>query len=130
MTHKLFNFLFLATTILLFSSCSQRITGTWTIQRYETVTPGQTASSSSNIGTMRFKRNGTGEKNINYQMYGMQRRDTEPFKWTITDGQYISIDSRQSDFSKTWIIIENKRKFQKWKSTDGRNNIQTLELKK
>ena len=32
-------------------------------------------------------------------------------------------------FSKTWIIMTNKRNIKKWKSTDGTNNVQIIELK-
>ena len=74
--------------------------------------------------------NGSGEKNLNYSVLGIQRDDKLPFKWTWNDGKYISIESNGSDFSKTWIIMTNKKKFQKWKSTDGTNNVQIIELKK
>ena len=69
-------------------------------------------------------------KNLNYSVLGIQRDDKLPFKWTWNDGKYISIESNGSDFSKTWIIMTNKKKFQKWKSTDGTNNVQIIELKK
>lgn len=74
--------------------------------------------------------NGSGEKNLNYSVLGIQRDDKLPFKWTWNDGKYISIESNGSDFSKTWIIMTNKKKYQKWKSTDGTNNVQIIELKK
>ena len=118
----------IATTLL--TSCSQRMVGTWTVQRYETTTPGQQGVALSNIGTMQFKGNGSGEKNLNYSVLGIQRDDKLPFNWTWNDGKYISIESNGSDFSKTWIIMTNKKKFQKWKSTDGTNNVQIIELKK
>jgi hypothetical protein len=59
----------------------------------------------------------------------MERDDNMPFKWTATD-QYVTIESSNSDFDKTWIIFKNKAKFQQWKSTDGKNQIQVLELVK
>ena len=104
--------------------------GTWTVQRYVTTTPGQQGVALSNIGTMQFQGNGSGEKNLNYSVLGIQRDDKLPFKWTWNDGKYISIESNGSDFSKTWIIMTNKKKYQKWKSTDGTNNVQIIELKK
>ena len=38
----------------LLTSCSHRMVGTWTVQRYETTTPGQQGVALSNIGTMQF----------------------------------------------------------------------------
>ncbi|HAV03305.1 MAG TPA: hypothetical protein DCW95_09060 [Chryseobacterium sp.] len=114
----------------LVTSCAQRLTGTWTVQRYETVTPGQQGVSLQNIGTMKFKNYGTGEKDLDYTVLGLTRAEHAPFKWTWNDGKYVSITGDDSVFSKTWIIIENKRNHQKWKSTDGTNHIQILELRK
>ncbi len=114
----------------LFTGCSPQLAGTWNVQRYETVTPGQQAVSLNNIGTLRFRNNGNGEKNLNYTVLGISQNDQTPFKWTTKDKNYVSIVSDGSDFSKTWIVTESKRKYQKWKSTDGSNNIQIIELKK
>lgn len=115
---------------LLFTACSHRIVGTWTVQRYETTTPGEQSVALTNVGTMQFRKNGTGTKNLHYAILGLQRSDLLPFRWSWDNGKYISIESAGSDFAKTWIITSNKRKFQQWKSTDGSNNIQILELKK
>jgi len=120
----------MAVIILLMTSCSHRMVGTWTVQRYETTTPGKQAVSLYNIGTMQFKENGKGEKNLNYTVLGITRDDKLPFQWSWSDGKYISIESQNSDISKTWILMENKKRFQKWKSTDGTNNVQIIELKK
>ena len=112
------------------TSCSKRIVGTWNVQRFETVTPGQQGVSLQNIGTVRFKGNGTGEKNLSFNALGKVQEDKTPFKWTWQEDKYVSINSEGSELAKTWIIIENKRSYQKWKSTDGANNIQVIELKK
>lgn len=130
MTQKTTGFFTIVCCVMVFISCSPRITGTWTVQRYETTTPGEQTVSLSNVGTMEFHKNGTGNKKLNYSILGIQRDDQLPFIWTWDNGKYVSIKSDGSDFSKTWIIISNKRKFQQWKSTDGSNNIQILELKK
>lgn len=116
-------------SIFIFSSCSHRLVGTWAVERYETTTPGEEGISLSNIGTMTFKRNGTGTKNISYAIFDVNRRDMLPFSWTA-DRTFIHIDSRDSDFSKTWIQVKDRGKFQQWKSTDGRNQVQILELRK
>ncbi len=112
------------------TSCAKRLTGTWNVQRYETVTPGQPAVTLQNIGTIHFKGNGTGKKNLSFNALGTVQEDKTPFKWTWQEGKYVSINSEGSDFSKTWIIMEDKRSFQKWKSTDGANHVQVIELKK
>ncbi len=109
-------------------ACSHRLVGTWTVQRYETTTPGQQGVTLTNIGTIQFLKNGSGEKYLNYNVLGISRNDKVPFKWTWTDSKYITIDGEDSEFAKTWIIMTNKKKLQKWKSTDGTNNIQIIEL--
>ncbi|HQU59492.1 MAG: hypothetical protein KDD02_13710 [Phaeodactylibacter sp.] len=124
--------LVLATLLLIgatLSSCSPRLVGSWAIQRYETTTPDQQGTSVNDIGILVFHRDGTGEKNIAYSLFGAKTDDRLPFNWTATD-QYVTIQSEGSSFSKTWIFIEDKAKFQKWESTDGSNQVQTLELKK
>jgi hypothetical protein len=52
-----------------------------------------------------------------------------PFKWSWDSQSYITIDSQGSEFSKTCILIENKKKSQVWKSTDGSNTVHELVLK-
>ena len=81
-----------------------------------------------NIGEIQFKKNHTGEKRLNYSFMGQRITDDIPFRWTDYDG-YIRIEGRGSDLEKTWIVAENKKKFQKWQATDN-NRIQVLELKK
>lgn len=115
---------------LLFTSCSPNIVGTWNVEKFETSVEGQTGTSLSNIGTFTFKRNGSGEKSLNYFVLGLQRDDNVPFKWTWDSKSYITIESQGSEFSKTWILIENKKKSQVWKSTDGSNTVHELVLKK
>ena len=124
---KLFLIIFSLTTI---ASCSHRLTGEWHVKRFESAKPGEPGTALSNIGTIKFNNNGTGVKNINYIVLGIQRDDKTPFKWVWSDGKYVTIESEGSDFSKTWIIVENKKKSQKWKSTDGSNLVQTLEIEK
>jgi outer membrane lipoprotein-sorting protein len=124
--------LFFATLLLIgatLSSCSSRLVGSWAIQKYETTSSDQQGASLNDIGFMVFNSDGTGEKNISYTLFGVQTNDALPFRWTATD-KYVTIESEGSSFSKTWILIENRWKFQKWESTDGSNQVQTLELKR
>lgn len=115
--------------ISFFSSCSQDIVGTWTVEKYETMTPGQQSTSLNNIGTLTFNENGTGEKNLSYNVLGVSKNDTLPFNWIVTEN-YISIDGQESELDKTWIIINSSTKKQSWNATDGKNQVQILNLKK
>ena len=124
---------FLHTTIFLsvifLSSCAPNILGTWNVVRYETVENGQPGITLYNIGTISFDKKGVGEKKISYNVLGAQRNDSTTFTWKSNDN-FVTINSDNSDFSKTWILIENSKKKQLWKATDGGNQVQILELKK
>lgn len=111
------------------ASCSHRLAGTWNIQKYEVNSAGQSGVTLSNIGTITFRNNGKGVKNLSYNILGTAKEDKIPFRWTATD-TYITIDSKGSDLGKTWLFIENKKKRQVWKATDGANQVQILELRK
>jgi hypothetical protein len=115
--------------VLFLTSCSEKIVGTWNVQKFETIKPGEQNISLSNIGTITFNKNNTGEKSLYYNVLGVETKDDVPFKWNLNE-PYITIESENSTIAKTWILIENNRKSQKWKSTDGSNEIQTLELTK
>lgn len=130
MNLKYLSFLFLLTVLCFATSCSKRLVGTWNVLRFETLTPGQPSVTLQNIGTVHFKGNGTGEKQIRFSALGTVQEDKTPFKWSWEEGKYVSISSEGSELAKTWIIVENKRAFQKWKSTDGANGVQVIELKK
>lgn len=115
--------------LFLFTSCSPRLIGTWNVEKYQRATPGEEGMSVSNIGTITFERNGKGTKNLDYSLLGVSKKDATPFEWSATE-EFITIEGDNSELSKTWIFIENKNDYQKWQSTDGSNNIQTLELSK
>ncbi|MFS4415814.1 hypothetical protein [Maribacter sp. 2307ULW6-5] len=103
--------------------------GTWNVQKYDRTTAGEQGMTVMDIGTITFNRNGTGEKNLNYSLLGVTEKDSSPFTWTATE-QQVTIDGENSDLSKTWIKMEDKNRYQKWKSTDGARTVQTLELAK
>lgn len=113
------------------TSCSHRLVGTWDVSSFETSTQGAQGVKLNNIGTMTFSDNGSGDTNLKYEVFQVAREEQLPFKWIASD-EFVTIDGdkEQSEFVKTWIIVENKKKFQRWRSTDGQNQIQTLELKK
>jgi len=103
--------------------------GTWNVQKYERKTPGEEGMSVSNIGSITFNKDNTGVKNLDYSLLGISAKDKTPFEWSATE-KFVTIESEDSEIAKTWIYIENKGKFQKWQSTDGNNQVQTLELGK
>ena len=70
-----------------------------------------------------------GENNISYTVFGTAKEDKSTFKWSQQDN-YVTVESEESEFAKTWIVIKNERNFQRWQSTDGNNQVQVLELKK
>lgn len=121
---------FLLILSALIASCSPRIVGTWNIEKYEEGAPGEKAMTLSNIGTITFNRDGSGEKDVRYRMMGLDFSDQQPFTWQQND-KTITIDSEdESEFAKTWIIIESKGKVQRWKSTDGSRELHRIELRK
>lgn len=113
--------------VVLLSSCAPKLVGTWTVQKYQRVTPGEQGTILSNIGTMTFNKDNTGNKQLDYTVLGIEQSDSAPFTWSTTEN-YITIEGDDTEISKTWIFLKNKNKSQKWKSTDGENNVQTLEL--
>ncbi|CAN5227494.1 hypothetical protein BH23BAC2_BH23BAC2_20490 [soil metagenome] len=127
--------LFLIGTLLLFvTSCSPKLVGTWNIDRYEVDNQEGRNSTTRNAGELILKKNGTGEKNVEYNMFQNEFTDLQPFRWSMQGDNIIRIsssDSKQkSEFDKTWIMITNTKKKQIWKSTDGKNAVQTLEMTK
>ena len=111
------------------TSCSNKLIGTWIIQRYDIAKPEQKSVSFYNIGIMKLEEDGTGSNNIIYDISGVKIVDRLPFKWKTKDNS-ITIIGKGSEFSRTWILLENKRRYQKWESTNDSNQVQTLELTK
>lgn len=122
-----------ACIMLLATSCGPKIVGTWNIDRYEVNNQKGQDITARNAGEITIRKNGTGEKNIQYNVFRNEIIDSESFKWKLQDN-YLTItgDKKNDDsqFNKTWIIVNNKRKKQLWKSTDGSDVVQVLELSK
>jgi len=120
--------LLLTGAIALFSSCSPRLAGTWNIENYEVNEAGKSSVSVANIGSITFDKDNSGVKNIRYAIFQNDYSDTMSFKWRKVNDNTINIEGEASDFTKSWLIVENKRKEQVWKSTDGSDKVQTLRL--
>mgnify|MGYP006163342349 FL=1 len=57
------NFTLALVAILFLTSCSEKIVGTWNVQKFETIKPGEQNISLNNIGTITFNKNNTTELN-------------------------------------------------------------------
>lgn len=126
--------LFIAAVVLSITSCSPKLVGTWNIDRYEVDNQKGQNFTTRNAGELTINKNGTGEKNVQYNMFQNQFSDLQSFRWNMQGDDAITItstnSSEKSDFDKTWIMITNTKKKQLWKSTDGQNTVQTLEMSK
>ncbi|HSP40898.1 MAG TPA: hypothetical protein VLN46_05650 [Gillisia sp.] len=127
---------FITAIMLCITSCSPKIVGTWNIDRYEVDNQQGQNFTTRNAGILTIKKNGTGEKNVQYNMFQNEFSDMEAFRWNMQGDGIITITSsstssgQRSEFDKTWIMVTNTNKKQLWRSTDGRNSVQTLEMSK
>ncbi len=127
---KSIKLIFAILIILSVNACTPKLIGTWNLASYESKSSdNQSNVRLSNIGYLTLYKSGEGEKYIKYNVLGVEKKDSTTLRWKAND-KFITIESEGSDFSKTWLIIENNKKSQLWKSTDGANQIQTIELKK
>lgn len=116
---------------LSFSSCGHKLVGTWQVEKYEVITAEQSQVSLSNIGTMTFRSNGKGKKDLKFSVMGVEQVDDAEFEWSATDRVVnIKSNNQSSEFSKSWILVSNKRGYQKWEATNGAGEAQFIELKK
>jgi len=124
-----------AVCALFLTSCSPKIIGTWNVDRYEVNNQKGQNITTRNAGEITLNKDGSGEKNIEYNIFNNEFSDVQKFDWklmdsnlTITGVEKRSKDDKKSDFDKTWIVITNKKDKQLWKSTDGSNAVQIIEL--
>lgn len=119
--------------LLLFvlSACSPNLIHTWNIDQFEVVKENGQKTGSDNIGTITFNKDGTGNKDINYTIFENNYTDKTPFQWEKHE-DYILLKAtekgKESKLAKAWIIIKDESKKQVWRSTDGKNTVQTLKL--
>lgn len=112
------------------TSCSNKLVGTWNVDSYEVTKQGQQGAILKNVGTITLNKNGTASRNLDLSFLTNQTSNEVPLKWTSIKGETVTLTGEDKDFAKTWIIIKDNRKTQKWKATDGANGVQTLELSK
>ena len=123
--------LLLLVAIISLASCSPNIVNTWNIDKYEVVSDKGQNTTSQNIGSIIFKKNGKGTKDIHYNVLHNDYLDKSEFNYELHDDYIVIKSTKKSDKSalnKTWIIVSDKSKSQVWKSTDGNESVQVLEL--
>ncbi|TNE68101.1 MAG: hypothetical protein EP344_01600 [Bacteroidetes bacterium] len=124
----------LALILTMLASCSaerrfhRRLVGTWDVVRYEQQFPNGDTERGSDLGTITFRKNGSGLNDISVLTRGVRQPDNSDFSWKNTV-ESVTIISRNSFLAKSWIVIRNKRNEQLWKSTT-QANVQTMELRK
>jgi hypothetical protein len=142
---KHFRFLtlaFLAFSLIGLSGCgsaakqfSKRLRGTWQVANYGVERPDtrSLSTNTSNFGTITFNKNGTGTidnasifDNLT-SAYRDGNNNRYNFRWSNTDN-IVVIKEEGSSLSKSWIVVTNKKKEQVWKSTDGTNEVKTIQL--
>ena len=123
--------LLLLVGIISLASCSPNIVNTWNIDKYEVINDKGQNTTSQNIGTITFKKNGKGMKDINYNVFQNDYTDQSEFRYELHNDYIIIKNTDKKDESalnKTLIIVSDKSKNQVWKSTDGNESVQVLEL--
>ena len=131
---RLFRFALFFILAGLLASCSaekrfhRRLTGTWNVVRYEQRFANGETQVSNDLGTITFKRNGSGENDISVLTRNVRQPDQGSFSWKNTIDE-VTIISRNTYLAKSWIVVKNKRSNQVWKSTN-QANVQTMELQK
>ncbi len=125
---------FLALPLLLFSCSAQqmltsRLTGEWTIEKFEVRNADGSTSSMENAGTITFMENGRGTQSFSSTIAHLDAENTGDFRWTNTS-ETVSITGENASHPKAWIIMSSKRNTQHWRSTDGQGNIQIMKLRK
>lgn len=124
--------LFSIVIILAVLSCSieRQIVGSWQITSFAESGADGSNANAVNIGTITFDKNGTGSNDLSYQILGTNKTEQNNFTYSVGDESVTIKTGENSDIAKSWIVIESKTKMQKWKSTDGKGNVQVLELVK
>lgn len=119
-------------TFLIMASCSieRNIMGAWQIESYSEASQDGSTANAKNIGKIIFDKNGSGSNDLNYRILGNERTEKTEFTYQVNDENITINTEGESELAKSWIIIDSKRSIQKWKSTDGKGNVQTLILKK
>ncbi len=125
---------FLLFALIALCACSaqrrlhQRLTGVWNITRYEVLYPSGHREETFDVGTVIFRRNGSGENDMPILTRNLRTPNARRFSWKNTD-QSVTIVSENTYLAKAWIVVENRQRRQVWRSTTN-ELVQTMELQK
>ena len=126
-----------AFTIFLLGACasaskqfSNRLEGTWEIVQYKTeIQEMRRTAAFPPYRSITFMKKGRGRVAANNEYAAEKGGQGFDFEWTNTDNT-VTMRGFDTQFARSWIVVENKKNRQVWKSTDGANGVQTLELRK
>lgn len=125
----------LAVSAAFLSGCSaekkfaNRLTGQWQIARYDVNDARISAQAFTSLGTITFHKNHKGEVDIKDIFTQSRRTGVRQIEWSNTANS-VTIRGEDPELAKAWIVVTNKKSTQLWKSTDGFNRIQEIELKR
>ncbi|MBX2890291.1 MAG: hypothetical protein KF734_05150 [Saprospiraceae bacterium] len=115
---------------------SKRLRGTWQVANYDVERPNTRSASASvtDFGSITFNKNGTGSLENpsifdNLTSGSRNSAGRYDFRWSNTEN-IVVLKEEGSIISKSWIVITNKKSQQVWKSTDGTNQVKTIELRR
>lgn len=128
----------LLTLVFLLSGCasatkefSKRLRGTWKIANYGVERPDtRSVTAPPDYGAITFNKDGSGSldnASIFDNLTSRAMQGKYNFRWSNTEN-IVVIKGEGSGISKSWIVVTNKKNQQVWKSTDGTNEVNTLEL--
>ncbi|MCA0236584.1 MAG: hypothetical protein LCH81_09395 [Bacteroidetes bacterium] len=128
---------FAITLVVLLGSCasaskqfSKRLIGSWEIVQYKTeIQDMRRAAAFPPYRNITFMKKGRGRVAANNPYPDEKGGQGFDFQWSNTENT-VTMRGFDTDFARSWIVVENKKSRQVWKSTDGANGIQTLELRK
>ncbi len=136
MKNILFRLVFAATTISMLGACasaskqfSKRLEGNWEIVQYKTEIQQLQRTAFPPYRSITFMKKGRGRVSANNEYSDEKGGQGFDFEWTCTENT-VTMRGFDTDFARSWIVVENKKSSQVWKSTDGANGVQTLELRK
>ena len=126
-----------ALAIFLLSACasatkqfSSRLIGSWEIVQYKTeIQDMRRTTAFPPYRSISFMKKGRGHVAANTQYPDEKGGQGFDFEWANTENT-VTMRGFDTEFARSWIVVENKKNKQVWKSTDGANGVQTLELRK
>lgn len=108
---------------------SRRLEGSWEIVQYKSEIQQLNRTAVMPYRNITFLKKGRGRVSANNEFTDEKGGQGFDFDWTCTDNT-VTMRGFDSEFARSWIVVENKKSSQIWKSTDGANGVQTLEIRR